>query len=494
MSHTASAQPETSFSVTSGCAEVAKSRSLSRRPSIASRTGPPTSASSSPASAKSAPSSSMTDPDAGQLGADAALDLDDRERGRGGVGHDGPVYAATPGGSASEQLESVRAPLVVVPRCPGGVPDGRDSPAWVRQAPAAAAPAEEGDPLVVHLDTIDPVLPRSGDVVITGTRSPTSARTPTPGSTCTRSPRRSRSSTRLNLVNSAASDPTQAVGERVHDAGHLLHRGRAGSRRDGVLLRHRAGRPPRDGPEAWRASTGSASTPSVTAPSRATRSPTGVPAPSSRRDRARALGGGVGRPVGPQPRLVHRRRQGRRARPVGAATRGGRQPRRRARHGGVGRRYAVQLARRPGRARRADPAGAGQPGAQHRPGPQHPGPAADRHRDRDALAVALARAERGSRVRPPGGWDTLAPPTSPTADPTAQEVALADVGVRLAQPLPRPGRHPAGADPPLRRPRRLGRGPQRPLAPRPGRGPQHRGDARAAAAVAAGGGARPTTC
>lgn len=36
-------------------------------------------------------------------------------------------------------------------------------------APASAAPAEEGDPLVVHIDSISPVLPRSGDVEITGT-------------------------------------------------------------------------------------------------------------------------------------------------------------------------------------------------------------------------------------------------------------------------------------------------------------------------------------
>ncbi|KQV64199.1 hypothetical protein ASC64_15555 [Nocardioides sp. Root122] len=36
-------------------------------------------------------------------------------------------------------------------------------------APATAAPAEEGDPLVVHIDSISPVLPRTGDVEITGT-------------------------------------------------------------------------------------------------------------------------------------------------------------------------------------------------------------------------------------------------------------------------------------------------------------------------------------
>ncbi|WP_322920622.1 DUF6049 family protein [Nocardioides renjunii] len=36
-------------------------------------------------------------------------------------------------------------------------------------APATRAPAEEPDPLVVHLDTITPVLPSTGDVEITGT-------------------------------------------------------------------------------------------------------------------------------------------------------------------------------------------------------------------------------------------------------------------------------------------------------------------------------------
>ena len=36
-------------------------------------------------------------------------------------------------------------------------------------APAYAAPAEESDPLVVHIDTISPELPRTGDVEITGT-------------------------------------------------------------------------------------------------------------------------------------------------------------------------------------------------------------------------------------------------------------------------------------------------------------------------------------
>ncbi|MCW2736343.1 MAG: hypothetical protein JWN97_987 [Nocardioides sp.] len=41
-------------------------------------------------------------------------------------------------------------------------------------APAAAAPAEDPDPLLVHIDTISPVLPRSGDVEIAGTVTNTS--------------------------------------------------------------------------------------------------------------------------------------------------------------------------------------------------------------------------------------------------------------------------------------------------------------------------------
>ncbi len=82
------------------------------------------------------------------------------------------------------------------------------------QAPATAAPADEEDPLVVHIDTIDPVLPRSGDVVITGTVTNVSA------DTYTRINLHAFSSEQpildsLSLINSAASDPTQAVGDRV---------------------------------------------------------------------------------------------------------------------------------------------------------------------------------------------------------------------------------------------------------------------------------------
>ncbi len=62
MSQVASAQPTSSRSISSGRADVVRSRSLCRRPSIASRTGPPTSASSCPAAAKRVPSSSITGP------------------------------------------------------------------------------------------------------------------------------------------------------------------------------------------------------------------------------------------------------------------------------------------------------------------------------------------------------------------------------------------------------------------------------------------------
>ena len=82
------------------------------------------------------------------------------------------------------------------------------------QAPGSAAPAVDGDPLVVHIDTIDPVLPRSGDVEITGTVTNVS------DDTYTRINLHAFASANPildspNLVISAASDPAEAVGERV---------------------------------------------------------------------------------------------------------------------------------------------------------------------------------------------------------------------------------------------------------------------------------------
>jgi hypothetical protein len=81
-------------------------------------------------------------------------------------------------------------------------------------APVAAAPAEVTDPLVVHIDTISPVLPRSGDVEISGTVTNVS------DDTFTRINLHAFSSqtpilTASSLVDSAASDPTLSVGQRV---------------------------------------------------------------------------------------------------------------------------------------------------------------------------------------------------------------------------------------------------------------------------------------
>ncbi len=80
--------------------------------------------------------------------------------------------------------------------------------------PASAAPADEPDPLLVHIDAISPVLPRTGDVEISGTVTNVSddtftrinlhafsSESPIPDAT--------------SLAASAAIDPTQFVGPRV---------------------------------------------------------------------------------------------------------------------------------------------------------------------------------------------------------------------------------------------------------------------------------------
>lgn len=80
--------------------------------------------------------------------------------------------------------------------------------------PASAAPADVTDPLLVHIDTITPVLPRSGSVEITGTV------TNTGDETFTRINLHPFSSQTpildaVSLVDSAASDPSISVGSRV---------------------------------------------------------------------------------------------------------------------------------------------------------------------------------------------------------------------------------------------------------------------------------------
>jgi hypothetical protein len=81
-------------------------------------------------------------------------------------------------------------------------------------APAAAAPAEEPDPLLVHIDAISPVLPRSGEVEISGTVTNTS------DDTFTRVNLHAFSSQApildaVSLAASATTDPAQDVGPRV---------------------------------------------------------------------------------------------------------------------------------------------------------------------------------------------------------------------------------------------------------------------------------------
>ena len=80
--------------------------------------------------------------------------------------------------------------------------------------PATAAPEDESDPLVVHIDTISPELPRKGDVEITGTVTNVS------DDTFTRINLHAFSSqdpilSSAALVPSAAVDPTVFVGPRV---------------------------------------------------------------------------------------------------------------------------------------------------------------------------------------------------------------------------------------------------------------------------------------
>ena len=84
--------------------------------------------------------------------------------------------------------------------------------------PVTAAPAKETDPLVVHIDTISPELPRSGDVEITGTVTNASDETYTRINLHTFSSRAPILDA-ANLAASAAVDPSVYVGERVTVAG-----------------------------------------------------------------------------------------------------------------------------------------------------------------------------------------------------------------------------------------------------------------------------------
>ena len=81
-------------------------------------------------------------------------------------------------------------------------------------APVAAAPPDDPDPLVVHIDAMSPVLPGKGDVEISGTVTNVGDETFTRinlHAFSSQAPILDASS----LLNSAASDPTLSVGERV---------------------------------------------------------------------------------------------------------------------------------------------------------------------------------------------------------------------------------------------------------------------------------------
>ena len=185
--------------------------------------------------------------------------------------------------------------------------------------PVAAAPAKEADPLVVHLDTVSPELPRTGDVEITGTVTNVS------DDTFTRVNLHAFSSQApildaVNLAASAAVDPSIYVGERVTvpgtfdtidvlapgesaDVRRLRAGGAAGDvRRAGRLLdrhprsrRHRR-RCPRDGGR-------------------------GRPRPHVHPDAPDRWphAGGVGHPPDPRPRVVRRGRLGSAAPSAGRA-------------------------------------------------------------------------------------------------------------------------------------------------------------------------------
>ena len=177
MSQIASAQPFSSRSVSSGRAEVVKSRSLCRRPSIASRTGPPTSASSWPASVNRRPSSSMTGAirsssaaterwtSAIWRGSKGASDTGDESR---ALGPGGPIRTG-----AASRVGACHARRFCLPswrprsRASSSPPSALPRPA----PPRPPAPkATEQAPLAVTIDRLTPsALPRTGPIRVSGT-------------------------------------------------------------------------------------------------------------------------------------------------------------------------------------------------------------------------------------------------------------------------------------------------------------------------------------
>ncbi len=169
MSHVASAQPASSRSISSGRAEVVRSRSLCCRPSIASRTGPPTSASSCPAAAKRVPSSSITgamrsSSAATSRWASASRTLPGGRRSAASDTERQPSGERRPRVATGPALQSGRAPPVVAVARPGRAGRRRCSsrsarPRGCPSSPAYAAsagPPDPTQPLVLRMRSITP--------------------------------------------------------------------------------------------------------------------------------------------------------------------------------------------------------------------------------------------------------------------------------------------------------------------------------------------------
>src|SRR3954452_4647414 len=177
MSQVASAQPARSRSVVSGRAEVVKSRSLWSRPSIASRTGPPTSAISSPARENRSPSSSTTGEI--RISSRTALAWTSRMVGGGvaslgcGRGSSGTGGNSMPARSGTRRVVSLAVVALPVSRravacllAVGAATVGVLLPS----PPSSAAASTSGrTPLRVTLQSVTPaVIPPSGPVTLTG--------------------------------------------------------------------------------------------------------------------------------------------------------------------------------------------------------------------------------------------------------------------------------------------------------------------------------------
>ena len=173
MSQIASAQPLSSASVCSGRAEVVKSRSLCRRPSIASRTGPPTRASSWPASRKRRPRSSMTGVIRSSSSATERWTSVSRSGGSGAS--DTGVHSRRSPRATSRSttpVEATPAARVIAVLRPLSLLPALVAVTATLAAPGSAharPPAGDESPLAVTIDALAPAyIPNRGPIRITG--------------------------------------------------------------------------------------------------------------------------------------------------------------------------------------------------------------------------------------------------------------------------------------------------------------------------------------